>query len=129
MSEKVVSNWITLAEYDFETAQAMMGSGRYLYVAFTCHQTIEKMLKALYVKEKEETPPYSHNLRQLVEGLSVVSVLTEHQKEFLGDLNSYYIESRYTEDIAKLSRFFTSGVAESLLKRTEELFRCLKTKR
>jgi len=66
MSKKVIKNWIALAEYDFETAKAMMKSGRYLYVAFTCQQTIEKALKALYVKEKEETPPYTHNLIRLL---------------------------------------------------------------
>jgi HEPN domain-containing protein len=42
MGEKIIKNWIALAEYDFETAKAMLDSGRYLYVAFTCQQVIEK---------------------------------------------------------------------------------------
>jgi len=80
MSKKVIKNWIALAEYDFETAKAMMKSGRYLYVAFTCQQTIEKALKALYVKEKEETPPYTHNLIRLLSGLSISSKIDEEEK-------------------------------------------------
>ena len=36
------SYWEDIAEYDFETANAMLNSGRYLYVVFMCQQAIEK---------------------------------------------------------------------------------------
>lgn len=62
MSEKVVKNWIALADYDLKTAEVMFKGGRYVYVAFTCQQAVEKLLKAIYVKEKKQTPPYIHNL-------------------------------------------------------------------
>ncbi|MGC9352319.1 MAG: HEPN domain-containing protein [Mariniphaga sp.] len=39
-----------LSDYDFETAKAMLETGRYLYVGFMCHQTLEKLLKAYYTK-------------------------------------------------------------------------------
>jgi len=57
VSEKTIKNWIDLACYDLETASAMLASGRYLYVAFTCQQAIEKLLKALFVKQENRTPP------------------------------------------------------------------------
>lgn len=38
--------WAEMSDYDLETAEAMLATGRYLYVAFMCHQTIEKILKA-----------------------------------------------------------------------------------
>ena len=34
--------WIEIADYEIETAKAMLQTGRYLYVGFMCHQTIEK---------------------------------------------------------------------------------------
>ncbi|HNT28701.1 MAG TPA: HEPN domain-containing protein, partial [bacterium] len=37
--------WFEIAEYDLETARAMLKTKRYLYVGFMCHQTIEKALK------------------------------------------------------------------------------------
>ncbi len=43
-----VKYWSDLSEYDYDTALAMMQTGRYLYVGFMCHQTIEKILKAYY---------------------------------------------------------------------------------
>ena len=41
MSEKV-TYWVEMSDYDLETAKAMQETGRYLYVGFMCHQTIEK---------------------------------------------------------------------------------------
>ena len=31
------ANWITLADYDLDTAQHMLVTGRYLYVVFMSH--------------------------------------------------------------------------------------------
>ncbi len=61
MNEKI-KYWIGLSDYDYETAEAMLKSKRYLYVGFMCHQTIEKALKAYFAKVKEGNPPYTHNL-------------------------------------------------------------------
>lgn len=47
MNDKTIQNWISLSQYDFETSGDMLKCGRYLYVAFTCQQTIEKILKAI----------------------------------------------------------------------------------
>jgi HEPN domain-containing protein len=47
MNEKS-TYWIEIADYDFETAKAMLASKRYLYVGFMCHQVIEKTIKAYY---------------------------------------------------------------------------------
>ena len=126
MSKKVVKNWLALAEYDFETAKAMMKSGRYLYVAFTCQQTIQKVLKALYVKEKEETQPYTHNLIRLIEELSVNEQIDEDANRFLERLNSYYIQSRYTEEIHQISKSLNKKNAQEILSKTGELFKWLK---
>ena len=128
MSDKVIQNWLKLAEYDFATAKAMLQTGRYLYVVFTCQQTIEKMLKAIYVKEKGETPPYSHNLLKLITHWSYYPNVEEKRIRFLEMLNSFYIESRYSEEIRELSRIVSKRKAEEILKKTEGLFSWLKKK-
>ncbi|NLZ04899.1 MAG: HEPN domain-containing protein [Phycisphaerae bacterium] len=38
MVDKVVQNWLSLAEYDLATAEAMLQTRRYLYVAFLSQQ-------------------------------------------------------------------------------------------
>ena len=53
-NKKVINNWLELAEYDIKTANSMNKSKRYLYVAFTCQQSIEKILKAIYTWLKKQ---------------------------------------------------------------------------
>lgn len=126
MSDKIVQNWITLAEYDLKTAQAMLQAERYLYVAFTCQQAIEKLLKALFVKEKKQTPTYTHNLLRLADDSSIATKLDEIKNRFLETLNSYYIESRYTEEITELSELLNQENAQTIFTTTREMFTWLK---
>ena len=42
-----------MSDYDFDTAKAMLVTKRYLYVAFMCYQTIEKILKVYWSKVLE----------------------------------------------------------------------------
>ena len=58
--------WFDSAEYDLQTAKAMLETRRFLYVGFMCHQTIEKALKGILVTRKpEEELPYIHKLMRL----------------------------------------------------------------
>jgi len=45
-----VAYWKDLSDYDFDTAIAMLHSGRYLYVGFMCHQSIEKISSHITVQ-------------------------------------------------------------------------------
>ena len=126
MSDRIIKNWVALAEYDLKTAKAMLESKRFLYVAFTCQQSIEKLLKSIYVKEKNDTPPYTHNLIRLMSALSVFTTVSHEQLEFLEMLNSYYIESRYTEEIKEISKLLTKKKAEDVFLKTKDLFKWLK---
>ena len=51
--KKKIDYWIDIAQYDLETARAMLKSGRFLYVGFMCHQVIEKIFKGFYVFAKK----------------------------------------------------------------------------
>jgi HEPN domain-containing protein len=44
------------------------------------------------------------------------------------ELNSYYIEARYTEDIEELTKFLTETKAVSILDSTKELFEWFKVR-
>jgi len=44
-------NWVEDADYDLQSAKAMLESGRYFFVVFMCHLTIEKLLKAVIVEK------------------------------------------------------------------------------
>ncbi len=128
MNEKTLNNWLSLAEYDLKTSKAMLDSGRYLYVAFTAQQSIEKLLKAYYVKMKKDTPPYIHNLLRLLIYTELENDLSESQSDFITELNSYYIESRYTEDLKELSNITNREKAHYIYNKTLEFYNWLTIK-
>ncbi len=128
MSEKVVKNWLALAEYDFETAKAMLSTGRYVYVAFTCQQCIEKTLKAIYVRQRQLAPPYIHSLTKLATLMSFFEAFSQEQLNDLELLNSYYLQSRYSEQIDEMRHQFTEQKAIAFIQKTEELLKWLKNK-
>ena len=128
MNDKLINNWLNLAEYDFKTAEAMLSTARYLYVAFTCQQTVEKILKAIYIKEKNNTPPYSHNLLRLLNELTVNDTISSENKIFLIEINQFYIETRYTEKLDLISDKLDKNKATEIFNKTKDLFSWLKEK-
>ena len=64
--KKEVKNWIESAQYDLETAEQMLISGRYIYTIFMCHLAIGKILKAKVTEITRKVSPKTHNLRYLV---------------------------------------------------------------
>ena len=124
--EKDIKYWVDLSEYDIKTANAMFKSRRYLYVLFTCQQSVEKILKALVTKNTKQFPPKTHDLLKLAE-LSKIDI-DEIKKEFLSKLSFYYIETRYPQDIAKISKEINRKMALEYLKNTKALLKWLKLK-
>ena len=116
MSE-TVNGWKEQAQYDLETARAMLDSGRFLYVLFCCQQSVEKALKALIVQKTSSLPPRIHNLMQLAESAGIE--MSFERKRFMGELAAYYIQSRYPEEIRRLVSTIRREAAAELLKQTE----------
>jgi HEPN domain-containing protein len=121
-----VKYWIDLSKYDVDTAKAMLDSGRYLYVLFTCQQAIEKMLKALVVKNTKTFPPRIHDLIKLV-GIAKIDI-DEEQKEFLAKLNFYYLETRYPSELSEISKQVKKDTAATFYKSSRKILRWLKSK-
>ncbi len=120
--------WIELSDYDYETAEAMLKSKRFLYVGFMCHQTIEKAFKALFTSTKEENPPYSHNLTYLARKGDFYKYFSEIQKNFIDQLEPLNIEARYPVHKEKILKTLTESTCKDLLKNTKDLQQWIKSK-
>ena len=118
-----VEYWLAIADYDIETARAMLKSGRLLYVGFMCHQSIEKALKAVISSDcgEGELPPKIHDLSKLAVRANLFDIMSEEQQDFIETLNPLNIKARYPEYKANLAAGITKESSRELLKKTEEL--------
>lgn len=126
MATDKVTYWLDIADYDFETAEAMYQTGRWLYVAFMCHQVIEKTLKAYWCGTQLEDPPYTHHHMRLAEGCGLYEYMSDEQKDFLDIVTNYNIEARYPEDKEALARTLTPQVCRQLIDETKQLMTWIK---
>ncbi len=118
--------WIELADYDFDTASAMLDTKRYLYVGFMCHQSIEKGLKAVCSIQNEEVPPRIHNLIRLAENCGLFAKMNETQRKTLFLLNPLNIESRYPSYKGNLISQLTDERCKEIINNTKELLTWIK---
>ena len=125
MMDKVLY-WLDIADYDLETAEAMYKTGRRLYVAFMCHQVIEKTLKAYWCGTQPEDPPYTHNHKRLADGCGLYEKLDDSQKDFLNTITNYNIEARYPENKEALSQTRTLETCRDLIDETKQLQQWIK---
>ena len=121
-----VKYWLDIADYDFETAEAMYSTRRWLYVAFMCHQAIEKTLKAYWCGTSDDDPPYTHNHMRLATGCGIYEKMSEEQKDFLDTITNFNIEARYPEDKESLSRKLTIQSCRLIIDDTKQLLQWMK---
>lgn len=112
------NEWIQRSEYDIETAEAMLKTGRYLYVAFCCQQSVEKRLKAIIADKTGKIPPRIHNLVRLAQLADIEP--SQVAAKLLRQLNLYYIEGRYPEEMSKLADQIDRDLAGRILKDAKE---------
>jgi HEPN domain-containing protein len=128
LSEGRVAYWVDLADYDLETAEAMLATERLLYVGFMCHQTIEKLLKGYYVSKDSETPPpHTHNLTRLSNMSGLYQEMSEEQKDFLDTLEPLNIEARYPTDKGLILKSLSQAKCRGLLEATKEMAQWIKS--
>jgi HEPN domain-containing protein len=111
--------WILQSNYDFETAEAMFKTGRYVYTVFMCHLSIEKVIKARYVKTLNKVPPKSHNLLWLAEEIKLE--FTDNFSKFVFQLNDASLPTRYPQELKVAIKYYSKDVTEQILKKTKEL--------
>lgn len=127
MNDKV-KYWLEMSDYDFDTANAMFATKRYLYVGFMCHQVIEKLLKAYWSEISEEPPLKIHSLYRLAEKTGLDKSMTEEHLDFIDELEPLNIEARYPSYKERLMKSLNADRCRILLKQTNELRIWIKSK-
>ena len=115
------------AEYDLQTAKAMLETRRFLYVGFMCHQTIEKALKGILVTRKpEEELPYIHKLMRLANLSGISTEMDERQLALLDVLSPLNVEARYPLHKSRLLESLTVERCSQMIGETEALLKWIR---
>jgi len=119
--KKQINYWQISAQSDIETAEILINKQKYIQGLFFCHLCMEKIIKALVVKQTSQIPPKSHNLEYLCEQSQIT--VTNEQKQFMAILMKYQLEGRYPEYYPVTPSITT---VNNYLCKTKELYSCLK---
>src|SRR4051812_21895464 len=119
-----IKHWLTSSEDDKETMDSLFKDGRYTHCLFFGHLYLEKICKALWIKNNvENTPPYTHNLLRLLASSNIT--LTEDDETVLGKLNVYQLSGRYPDYTFSLKKLTNKESTLFFLQKINEISACL----
>jgi len=93
--DKLVKYWTESADNDFNTMHVLFNSKSYNWALFMGHITIEKLLKAYFVKKNKNHAPYTHNLYRLAELCELE--INEELTDWLFKITTFNINARYDD--------------------------------
>jgi HEPN domain-containing protein len=118
--EENPQEWLQYAESDRLAAKELLADKLYTHCAFHCQQAVEKLLKAIIVKQTGRRPVHTHDLSALLEKITDVE-LNEAIERAVSDIDSYFVGSRYPLDVVDPG-IFIQPLAEQAVQRVEEVF-------
>ena len=122
-----VAHWLTTADKNWQQLHNMAKAGDYVPALFWAHLCIEKLSKALWVKENTEiTPPRTHDIIKLLTATSFQP--TPAQVTLLTDLNRFQLEGRYPDYTHRLERLATAAYTQAKLNDVADFRQCLLAK-
>lgn len=117
--EKIKNHWIETSNDDFKTMNELFESKSYNWTLFIGHISVEKLLKALYVKLHKKHAPAIHNLYRLAELCEIK--LTDEYSDCLDTITSFNINARYDDYKREFYNLCTREYTESWVVKIKEL--------
>jgi len=121
--DRIVVYWQESADKDFKTMQNLFKTKDYSWALFIGHLVIEKLLKAIFVKEKQKHALFTHDLLRLASKTDLV--LTEETKEWLDDISTFNLNARYDNYKNDFQQLCTKEYTEIWIERIEKIRRWL----
>ena len=119
-----IKYWIDTAENDWQIVFKLFDSKDYLYSLFFSHLTIEKLTKAIWVKNNVENyPPKTHNILYILEKGEFQ--LNDDQKDFLLTLNNFQLEGRYPDYKQNIYKICTKEYTETMIEKSKNFRECI----
>lgn len=114
--------WLDIVAEDMSVAEDLFKTGHWLYVAFMCHQVIEKTLKAYWCVCRDDDPPYLHDHERIAKGCGLYTKMNEEQKDFLDGIKRMNIDARYQEIKDAVARSLNREKTAEILGQTKQMY-------
>jgi len=123
-----VKLWMADSDDSIKVAKDNFALGNYHVSAFYTHQAVEKALKAAIIAFKHKIPLKTHSLKDLHLEVADEVVLTDEQKDFLGELTPASQVARYVDVAVGLPReAYSKRLAEEYLNKALPIIDAVKT--
>ena len=117
---QIVAYWKTEAEESLRVATHLFDKKDYSYALFFGHLAVEKIIKAIFVKNVNPDVPRSHNLLRLANGAQIET--TDSQKHDLIRITAFNLEARYPDYKRNFRKKCTSEFSKIELEKIKEVF-------
>jgi len=123
MNREDFENWYQQGLSDFNNAKKMYEIQIYDAATFYCEQSIQKLLKALWIKIKRSYPPKTHNIVKLGKQLNAPpNIISNLQK-----IAPYYYISRYPDAANGIpSEIINKSMAHDIINSAEVVINWIK---
>ena len=123
--ENVIKHWISTSEEDLETMIQLYNNKNYSWSLFLGHISIEKLLKAYYVKKHSIHSPFTHNLYRITE-LSNLEI-SDEQADLLDKITTFNINARYDDYKREFYSLCTKEFTEEWIENIKKIQQWIKT--
>jgi len=110
--------WTESSDADFRAMRHLLSSGDYTWALFLGHLVLEKLLKAIFVKNGSGIPPMLHDLNRLAEKANLD--LSPDQLDIFDTVTTFNIRARYDDYKNEFSLRCTKRYAEEMIRKIEE---------
>lgn len=122
-----IKYWLKTSEEDLDSMQSVFSADKFDWALFIGHLSIEKILKALWIKNNESNIPIrTHNLLKIAAEAQLE--LNEEDKLLLNRFTNFHLEARYPDYKMEFSKKCTKEFAETNIEEIKRLHKCIKEK-
>ncbi len=118
--EDYIKYWKTNADKDWKRVNLLFKNHDFVFALFCAHLTLEKLLKAHWVKDNFENHlPKIHNLVYLLAHTNLN--IAESDQAFLEQMNLFQIEGRYPDYQNNLHKAYNSVQTKLIISKADKI--------
>ena len=116
--KEILDYWLDSSDLDFRAMESLFDNGHYVWALFVGHLVIEKLLKALYIKNIDINAPQIHDLLKIADKAKLE--LTYIQRTFLDEVTTFNLRTRYPDFKRQFYKKATQKFTKDYLEQVKE---------